>query len=92
MREQGASNPLSGVSEDERHIMERLLRMRPEPHKDAPKPTGTRADAQRRRRERARPTPYGEGRLTIRLGKSEPERTAGVRRFVRSEGAAEATR
>jgi hypothetical protein len=50
-------NPLAGVSDEERRIMERLLRMRPEPHKDTPKPTGARADAQRRRREKERQQP-----------------------------------
>lgn len=47
-----ASAPLTGVSDEERRIMERLLRMPPEPHNAAPKPSGARADAQRRRRER----------------------------------------
>ena len=54
MRDQNAKDPLVGVSDEERCIMERLLRMRPKPHKDAPKPTGARADAQRRRREKER--------------------------------------
>jgi hypothetical protein len=49
-----SNGPLAGVSEEERRIMERLLRMRPEPHKAAPKPAGAQADAQRRRREKER--------------------------------------
>ena len=57
MGDQDSSNPLAGVSEEERRIMERLLRMPPEPHKAAPKPTGARADAQRRRREKERERP-----------------------------------
>ena len=57
MGDRDASNPLAGVSDEERRIMERLLRMRPEPHKDAPKPTGARANAQRRRRQKERERP-----------------------------------
>jgi hypothetical protein len=57
MDDQTVRNPLAGVSDEEQRIMERLLRMHPEPHKDAPKPTGTRADAQRRRREREHTQP-----------------------------------
>jgi hypothetical protein len=57
MADHNGSNPLAGVSDEERRTMERLLRMRPEQHKDAPKATGTRAEAQRRRREREREHP-----------------------------------
>ena len=57
MSDRDATDPLAGVSDEERRIMERLLRMRPEPHKVAPKPSGARADAQRRRRERERQHP-----------------------------------
>ena len=57
MPDQTAKDPLTGISEDERRIMERLLRMHPEPHKDVPKPTGARAEAQRRRREKERERP-----------------------------------
>lgn len=52
MNDQGSRNPPAGVSDEERHIMERLLRRPPEPHKAASKPPGARADAQRRRREK----------------------------------------
>jgi hypothetical protein len=54
MSDQDTKNPFAGISDEERRIMGRLLRMRPEPHKDAPKPSGARADAQRRRRQKER--------------------------------------
>jgi len=54
MSDQNTKNPFVGISDEERRIMGRLLRMRPEPHQEAPKPTGTQADAQRRRRQRER--------------------------------------
>jgi len=57
MGKQDTKNPFVGISDEERRIMGRLLRMRPEPHKTAPKPTGARADAQRRRREKEREHP-----------------------------------
>jgi hypothetical protein len=36
-------------------IMSAMVRMPPEPHKDAPKPKTAKGEAQRRRRERERP-------------------------------------
>jgi len=54
MGNQDTNSPFTGVSDEERRIMGRLLRMRPEPQKAASKPTGGRAEAQRRRRERER--------------------------------------
>jgi hypothetical protein len=54
MSDQDAKNPFAGITDEERRIMGRLLRMRPELHKDMPKPTGTRANGQRRRRQRER--------------------------------------
>ncbi len=45
---------LAGLSPEVTHVMERLLRMPPEPQKAALKPTGARAEAQRRRREKER--------------------------------------
>ncbi len=45
---------LATISPREKAIMRRLLRMKPEPQKAAPKPTGARAEAQRRRREKER--------------------------------------
>ena len=54
MSDKDTGGPLAGVSEDEWRIMERLLRMPPEPHRDSPRPSGTRAEAQRRRRQRER--------------------------------------
>jgi len=42
--------PLSGISEKAQQIMGRLLRMPPEPQKDAPPPPTTKGEAQRRRR------------------------------------------
>jgi hypothetical protein len=59
MGDQDMGDPLAGVSDEERRIMERLLRMPPEPHKDAPKPTGARAEGQRRRRLKEREHPSG---------------------------------
>jgi hypothetical protein len=47
-------SPLDGLSAEARRTMARLLRMPPEPQKDAPKPSNARAEAQRRRRERER--------------------------------------
>jgi hypothetical protein len=54
MAETPPKSPLDGLSADARRVMERLLRMPPEPQKDAPKPRNPRAEAQRRRRERER--------------------------------------
>jgi hypothetical protein len=50
-------DPRAGISGREQEIMSRLLRMRPEQQKAAPKPTNARAEAQRRRRENERPPP-----------------------------------
>ncbi len=49
---------LAGLSSEVKHVMERLLRMPPEPQKAASKPTGARADAQRRRREKEHETEH----------------------------------
>jgi hypothetical protein len=49
--------PLTSISSEEQEIMARLLRMKPEQQKDAPKPATAQADAQRRRRERERQRP-----------------------------------
>ena len=57
MSEQSTRDPLAGVLDDERRIMERLLRMRPEAQKDAPRPSSAQAEAQRRRREKERGHP-----------------------------------
>jgi hypothetical protein len=46
------SDPLRGVSESERQIMSRLLRMPPEQHKAATKPATRQGEAQRQRRRR----------------------------------------
>lgn len=54
MAEKLPPNPLTGLAHKERAVMGSLLRMSPEPHKDAPKPSSTKADAQRRRRDRER--------------------------------------
>lgn len=45
---------LDGISEDERRTMHALLKMRPEPHKAAPKPATPKGEAQRRRRAQER--------------------------------------
>jgi hypothetical protein len=52
------NDPLVGISEQEREIMSRLLRMPPEQQKAAPKPATAKGEAQRRRRaqERQQPT------------------------------------
>ena len=52
-----APNPLAGVSEQEREIMSRLLRMPPEPQKAAHKPASAKGEAQRRRRAKERQEP-----------------------------------
>lgn len=44
----------NGISERDRAIMSRLLRMKPEQQKDSPKPQSAQGEAQRRRRERER--------------------------------------
>jgi len=46
-----------GLTGIEKQVMRRLLRMKPEQQKAAPKPTGARAEAQRRRREKERRHP-----------------------------------
>jgi hypothetical protein len=48
------SGPLINLPERDREIMARLLRMSPEPQKDAPKPMTSKGVAQRRRREKER--------------------------------------
>jgi hypothetical protein len=48
------SDPLRGLSDEDRRVMERLLRAPPEQQKAVPKPTGERAEAQRRRRQKER--------------------------------------
>jgi hypothetical protein len=53
------SDPLAGVSEQEREVMSRLLRMPPERQKAAPKPTSAKGEAQRRRRAQERQQPTG---------------------------------
>jgi len=52
-------DPLAGVSEQERKIMSRLLRMPPEHQKAASKPATTKGEAQRRRRAQERQQPTG---------------------------------
>jgi hypothetical protein len=47
-------DPLAGLSEVDREIMARLLRMSPEPQKDAPKPATSKGIAQRQRRRKER--------------------------------------
>jgi hypothetical protein len=58
-----SKNALDGISDDEREIMSRLLRMPPERQKAAPKPATAKGDAQRRRRaqERQHPTVTNDG-------------------------------
>jgi len=56
-------DPLAGVSEQEREIMSRLLRMPPERQKAAPKPTSPKGEAQRRRRAQERRESEGEGNM-----------------------------
>jgi hypothetical protein len=50
-------SPIEGLSESESEIMRRLMAMRPEQHKDAPKPKTRKGEAQRRRREKERQMP-----------------------------------
>ena len=52
-----SKSPLDAISECEREVMARLLHMRPEQHKAAPKPANARAEAQRRRRGKERRPP-----------------------------------
>jgi hypothetical protein len=49
-----ASETNSGLTDDDRRIMMRLLRMPPEQQKSSPKPINSRAEAQRNRRKRER--------------------------------------
>jgi hypothetical protein len=51
------ADPLRGISEREREIISRLLRMPPERQKAAPKPLTSKGEAQRLRRERERQRP-----------------------------------
>ena len=53
------TDPLAGLSEQEREIMSRLLRLPPERQKAAPKPTTAKGEAQRRRRAQERQQPTG---------------------------------
>jgi hypothetical protein len=48
------SGPLTNLPQRDMEIMARLLRMAPEPQKDAPKPATPKGIAQRRRRDRER--------------------------------------
>jgi hypothetical protein len=48
------SGPLTNLPQRDMEIMARLLRMSPEPQKDAPKPATVKGEAQRRRREKER--------------------------------------
>jgi len=48
------SGPLTNLPQRDREIMARLLRMSPEPQKDAPKPATPQGEAQRRRRRKER--------------------------------------
>jgi hypothetical protein len=57
MAEKPLKSPLDGLSAEARRTMARLLRMPPEPQKEASKPNNARAEAQRRRRERERRLP-----------------------------------
>ena len=50
-------NPLYGLSERDREIMARLLRMKPEQQNAALKPATPKGQAQRRRREKERQHP-----------------------------------
>jgi hypothetical protein len=52
MRERSAPSALAGVSDNERRIMERLLRMPHEQQKETSKPSNGRAQAQQRRRKK----------------------------------------
>jgi len=54
MPESGPPSPLDGLSETEGEVMRRLMRMRPEQQKGAPKPKTIKGEAQRRRREKER--------------------------------------
>jgi hypothetical protein len=47
-------NPLAGISSEEHEIMQRLLRMKPEPQRAKAKPETIKGAAQRLRRERER--------------------------------------
>jgi len=47
-------DPLDGISDREREIMSRMLRMPPEEQKASPKPTSSKGEAQRRRRAQER--------------------------------------
>jgi hypothetical protein len=48
------SGPLANLPQRDLEIMARLLRMSPEPQRDAPRPTTPQGEAQRRRREKER--------------------------------------
>ena len=48
------SGPLTNLPQRDLEIMARLLRMSPEPQKDAPKASTAQGEAQRRRREKER--------------------------------------
>ena len=64
-----ASGPDKDVGDVATRIMERMVRMPPERHKDAMKPTTAQAEAQRRRREKERnERPASNGR--VHKGKS----------------------
>jgi hypothetical protein len=54
---ENAKKPLDGISEEEQHIMGRLLHMKPQQQKAAAKPDTPKGDAQRLRRERERLRP-----------------------------------
>jgi hypothetical protein len=54
MAENPLKSPLDGLSAEVRRTMERLLRMPPEPQKEAAKLSNPRAEGQRRRRDRER--------------------------------------
>ncbi len=68
MENRNTGNPLAGVSDEERGIMERLLRAPPEPHKAAIRPQGAQAHAQRRRREKEREHASGASTTFRRKG------------------------
>jgi hypothetical protein len=59
MKRENSNDPLTGVSEQEREIMSRLLNMPPERQKAAPKPASAKGEAQRRRRAQERQHPTG---------------------------------
>jgi len=67
MRNLEKSDPLAEIANRVQQIMTRLLRMRPEPQKTAPKAATPKGEAQRRRREneRQRPTAASGGGLEI---------------------------